>query len=75
MGKYIYLIIGIVFLLSGCIVVYNGYKPKVGPIENGPNYQHIWFLFYIFSLYATAAFIKSFLLFRVEKIVQKINNN
>ncbi|MEI5908415.1 hypothetical protein WAK64_15295 [Bacillus spongiae] len=68
MSHYVlYLVLGIIFFVSGCVIVYNGYQPKVGPIGNGPNYKLIWFQFFILAIYSITAFIKSFLLFKLEK--------
>ncbi|WP_335872282.1 hypothetical protein [Bacillus sp. 2205SS5-2] len=66
-GKYLYILFAVSFIIWGSIIVYNGYKPKVGPIGDGPNYTQVWFLFFLLLFFSFWAIIKFILLVIMEK--------
>jgi len=66
MAKHVLLYTGIIAILCSILVLYFGYKPKVGPIGNGPNRSAIWRNFSLFLFQGIVAITLSVLKFKEE---------
>jgi len=67
MAKHVLLYTGIIAILGSILVLYFGYKPKVGPIGHGPNHSAIWLRFSLFLFQGIIAITFSVLKFNEER--------